>query len=181
MSWKAKFKKEDIVISKNGTRPGTVIKVPNCDWQYYTVKYLHNNRTNDFCGYNQDNYELYEDPEMTNIKTLYSFTKADGTTGYGTHIGTNSQNKYLIEEKTTHEIHVLSKSDLEEVLPYTFSVEMEGSEYHYVGQPDTVQVGDLLLNTESKSVRLAVVKELDTKNKTPRAKFKGRKLVTAEI
>jgi hypothetical protein len=181
MSWKPQFKKGEVVISKIGTRPGTITRVPKFDWQYYTIKYLHNNRTYDFIGYNQDNYTLYEDPEMTNIKTLYSFTKADGTTGYGTHIGTNSQNKYLIEEKGTNEIHVLSKSDLEEVLPYTFSVEMEGSEYHYIGQPDTVQVGDLLLNTEAKSVRLAVVKALDTKDKTPRAKFKGRKLVTEQI
>lgn len=181
MSYSPKFKKGDVIISKNGSRPSVVTSVARGEWDCYNVKYLHNNRTNYFYGNNQNNYELYEDPEMANVKTLYSFTKADGTTGYGTHIGTNSQNKYLIEEKTTHEIHVLSKSDLEEVLPYTFSVEMEGSEYHYVGQPDTVQVGDLLLNTESKSVRLAVVKELDTKNKTPRAKFKGRKLVTAEI
>lgn len=181
MSWTAKFKKGDVVISKNGTRPGTVINVPDCDWHYYTVKYLHNNRTNDFCGYNQDSYTLYEDPEMANIKTLYSFTKADGTTGYGTHIGTNSQNKYLIEEKTSGEIHVLDKADLEEVLPYTFRVKMDGQDYHYVGQPGTVKVGDLLLNTEAGNLRIAVVKELDTKNKTPRASFKGRKLVTEEI
>jgi len=181
MSYSPKFKKGDVVISKKGSRPSVVTTVAMSEWQYYEVKYLHNNRPNYFYGNHQNNYELYEDPQMANVKTLYSFTKADGTTGYGNHIGTNSQNKYLIEEKTTREIHVLDKKDLEEVLPYTFSVEMEGAEHHYVGKPDTVAVGDLLLNTEAKSPRIAVVKALDTKNKTPRASFKGRKLVTEEI
>jgi hypothetical protein len=181
MSWKPKFKKGDIVISNKGTKPLKITYAPEYSYSWYRGKYLHNDRSYEFSTENEKNYTLYEDPEMTNVKTLYSFTKADGTTGYGTHIGTNSQNQYLIEEKTTHEIHVLNKDDLEEVLPYTFSVEMEGTEYHYIGKPDTLKVGDLLLNTEAKSVRVAVVKALDTKNKTPRAKFKGRKLVTAEI
>ncbi len=181
MSWKPKFKKGDIVIYNNGTRPQEVTNVPSYDYGCYYTKYLHNGKSYSINALNQDNYSLYEDPQMTQTQTLYSFTKTDGTVGYGNHIGTNSQNQYLIEEKTTHEIHVLNKEDLVEVLPYTFSVEMEGSEYHYVGKPDTVQVGDLLLNMEAKSPRIAIVKALDTRNKTPRAKFKGRKLVTVEI
>lgn len=181
MSWTAKFKKGDIVVSKNGKKPQMITRVPSYENGYYETKYLHANRSNTIYTYMEYTYELYEDPQMANVKTLYSFTKADGTTGYGNHIGTNSQNKYLIEEKTTREIHVLDKKDLEEVLPYTFSVEMEGAEHHYVGKPDTVAVGDLLLNTEAKSPRIAVVKALDTKFKTPRASFKGRKLVTEEI
>lgn len=181
MGYSPKFKKGDIVVYKNSSRPQKITHVPTYGHGYYETKYLQSNRQNTFYVYMENAYELYEDPEMANVKTLYSFTKADGTTGYGNHIGTNSQNKYLIEEKTTREIHVLDKSDLEEVLPYTFSVEMEGSEHHYVGKPDTVAVGDLLLNTEAKSPRIAVVKALDTKFKTPRASFKGRKLVTVEI
>lgn len=180
MSFIPKFKKGDVIISNNGSRPGTVTCVPRQEWDCYQIKYLHNNRSNSFYGCNQTNYELYKDPEMTDIKTLYSFTKADGTVGYGTHIGTNSQNKLLIEEKGTGEIHVLGKEELEEVTPYTFSVKIDSAEYHYVGKPDTLKVGDILITSEA-SPRLAKVTGLDTKNKTPRALFKGRKLVTEEI
>jgi len=76
----------------------------------------------------------YESPEesMAETKTLYSFTKADGTVAYGSHIGTNSSNNYLIEEKGTGEIHVLDPKSIEEVLPYTFSATIAGKETHYV-------------------------------------------------
>lgn len=115
---------------------------------------------------------------MENTKTLFSFTKEDGTTGYGTHIGTNSQNQYLIEEKGTGQILVYAKDKLEEVLPYTFCASIAGKETHYLGKPDTLKKGDVLLYTGSSSPQIAVVTAVDTKCKTARAKFKGAKLVT---
>ena len=181
MTWTPKFKKGDIIISSNGTRASIIESVANYGGGYYDLKYLHNNKCHTLFSYPESNYSLYEDAEMTQTKTLYSFIRDDGTVSYGTHIGTNSQNQYLIEEKVTGAIHVLEKTNLEEVLPYTFSVSMDGADYHYVGKPDTLSVGDLLLNVEAKNPRVAVVTAIDTKNKTPRSKFKGRKLVTQEI
>lgn len=115
------------------------------------------------------------------MKTLYSFSKVDGTVGYGTHIGTNSQNQYLIEEKGTGAILVFDKNKLEEVLPYTFSAKVGNSENHYQGTPGTLEVGDVLLHTDGGGLQVAVVSALDTKNKNARGKFKGVKLVTQKI
>lgn len=118
---------------------------------------------------------------MAETKTLYSFTKDDGTVAYGTHIGTNSSNQYLIEEKGTGTIHVFDKKNLEEVLPYTFSAKMGNSENHYVGTPGALKKGDILLYTGSSTPQIAVVTGVDTKNKSARSKFKGAKIVTEDI
>lgn len=117
---------------------------------------------------------------MADTKTLYSFT-VDGKVAYGTHIGTNSSNQYLIEEKGTGTIHVFDKKDLEEVLPYTFSAKMGSSENHYVGTPGALSKGDILLYTGSSTPQIAVVTGVDTKNKSARGKFKGAKLATEAI
>lgn len=116
---------------------------------------------------------------MATEKTLYSFT-VDGKTAYGTHIGTNSSNQYLIEEKGTGTIHVFDKKDLEEVLPYTFSAKMGSSEFHYIGTPDTLKVDDILLCTSGSTPQIAVVTAVDTKNKSAK-KFKGAKIMTEAI
>ena len=147
---------------------------------YYTCKYIQSRQS--FSSYGTD-LKLYEGEteQMAETKTLYSFTKDDGTVAYGTHIGTNSSNQYLIEEKVTGQIHVLDKKNLEEVLPYTFSAKMGTSENHYVGTPGSLKKGDILLYTGSSSPQIAVVTAVDTKNKTARSKFKGAKLVTEDI
>lgn len=167
----------DIVVKVNGKKPAQVVGEL---FGRYNCKYLESGQT--FCAYPRD-LKLYEDKtEMAaETKTLYSFTKEDGTVAYGTHIGTNSQNQYLIEEKVTGAIHVLDKDKLEEVLPYTFSATIGGKETHYVGKPDTLKKGDILLHTGSSSPQIAVVTDVDTKNKGARPKFKGAKIVTEEI
>lgn len=178
----AKFNIGDIVTKACGKKPAEIVYsyngYNNYDG-YYQCRYLHNNQT--YNSYGKDLKLYTEETEMaTETKTLYSFT-IDGKTAYGTHIGTNSQNQYLIEEKGTGTIHVFDKKDLEEVLPYTFSAKMGNSETHYVGTPGAVSKGDILLYTGSSSPQIAVVTGVDTKNKSARAKFKGAKIVTQEI
>ena len=174
----AKFNVDDLVVKVNGKLPAKVVR-----YSYGSVvycRYLHPPYA-PFQAYDHT-LKLYENyPEMTTDKqTLYSFA-IDGETRYGTHIGTNSQNQYLIEEKTTGAIHVFAKNQLEEVVPYTFSATMGGKETHYVGTPDVLKKGDVLLYTESSTPQVAVVTGVDTKNKTARAKFKGAKIVTEAI
>lgn len=169
----------DIVIKQYGKKPAEVTYAPSYSGGQFTCRYLESKQT----FYARD-YELKiydEETEMTaDTKTLYSFT-VDGAVAYGTHIGTNSQNQYLIEEKGTGKIHVFDKKDLEEVVPYTFSATMSGKETHYVGTPDTLKKGDVLLYTGSSTPQVAVVTGVDTKNKSARSKFKGAKLVTETI
>lgn len=173
-----KFNAGDIVVKINGKLPAKV------------EAYGYGNRVS--CRYLHPPYSLFrvydttlkpygKDTEMTTDKqTLYSFV-VDGETRYGTHIGTNSQNQYLIEEKTTGAIHVFGKDQLEEVVPYTFSATIAGKETHYVGTPDVLKKGDVLLATGFSTPQVAVVTGVDTKNKTAREKFKGAKVVTEAI
>jgi hypothetical protein len=172
----AQFNVGDIVIKIYGKNPG---EVTDASGGYYTCRYLHSRQT--FYAYKRDLKLYEEETEMTaDTKTLYSFT-VDGKTAYGTHIGTNSQNQYLIEEKGTGAIHVFDKKDLEEVVPYTFSASINGKETHYIGTPDVLKKGDVLLHTGSTTPQVAVVTAIDTKNKSARSKFKGAKIVTEAI
>ena len=182
-----KFNIGDIVIKERGKKPGIVTQVQLYGYNdyydgyndYYECKYVHNGRIFESYGIY---LKLYDgETEMaTKTETLYSFT-VDGKTSYGIHIGTNSKSQYLIEEKETGKIHVLDKNYLEEVLPYTFSATMSGSETHYIGTPGTVSKGDVLLYTGSSTPQIAVVTEIDTKSKSARSKFNGVKLVTTEL
>jgi hypothetical protein len=175
----SKFNIGDIVIRLNGTKPAEIVRKGWGDI-WYCCRYLHAPRSS-FEAY-ECNLKLYEEESKmaTDTKTLYSFV-VNGETRYGTHIGTNSQNQYLIEEKTTGTIHVFSKDQLEEVVPYTFSAIMGGKETHYVGTPNALNKGDVLLYTGSTTPQVAVVTGVDTKNKAARAKFKGAKIVTEAI
>lgn len=169
----------DVVTKLHGKKTATII---DKGWRTgrWVCRYTHNNATFYEDYYNLKLYE--EDSEMTTEKqTLYSFTTPDGKVAYGTHIGTNSQNQFLIEEKGTGVIHVFDKKDLEEVVPYTFSASMGGKETHYVGTPGALKKGDVLLYTGSPTPQVAVVSGVDTKNKAARAKFKGSKIVTEAI
>jgi hypothetical protein len=176
------FNVGDIVVKQYGKKPAKVTYVSSYGGAEYcncTCKYFHNNQN--FSCYAKDLKLYTEETEMTaDTKTLYSFT-VDDKVAYGTHIGTNSSNQYLIEEKGTGTIHVFDKKDLEEVLPYTFSAKMGTSENHYVGTPGAVSKGDILLYTGSSTPQIAVVTGVDTKNKSARSKFKGAKLATEAI
>jgi hypothetical protein len=173
------FNVGDIVTKQYGKKPAEVTYAPSYSGGQFTCRYLESKQT----FYARD-YELKiydEETEMTaDTKTLYSFT-VDGAVAYGTHIGTNSSNQYLIEEKGTGKIHVFDKKDLEEVVPYTFSATMGGKETHYVGTPGALKKGDVLLYTGSSTPQVAVVTGVDTKNKSARSKFKGAKIVTEAI
>jgi hypothetical protein len=175
----SKFNVGDIVTKLHGKKPAEIVYV-NSYGGANSCRYLESRQTFYAADYKLRLYT--EETEMaTDTKTLYSFTNPDGKVAYGTHIGTNSQNQYLIEEKTTGAIHVLGKDQLEEVVPYTFSATMGGKETHYVGTPGALSKGDVLLYTGSNTPQVAVVTGVDTKNKGARAKFKGAKIVTEAI
>jgi hypothetical protein len=175
------FNVGDIVTKRCDKKPAKInyVYVGYYDCRQYTCQYLHSNQSFTAYGYDLKIYD--EETEMTAEKqTLYSFA-VDGETRYGTHIGTNSQNQYLIEEKGSGTIHVFDKSALEEVVPYTFSATMGGKETHYVGTPGVLKKNDVLLYTGSNTPQVAVVTGVDTKNKSARSKFKGAKIVTEAI
>ena len=178
MSNKHNFNVGDIVISKYGKYPLTISYI---GYSQISGKYLHNGNS---CSIDTNNLIYYEPEEETimETKTLYSFTDDNGTTVFGSHIGTNSSNQYIIEIKGGGGIVIKDQKDLEEVLPYTFSVTIGGKEIHYIGEPGKLTKGDILIHTPSAGqFTVVVVGAVDTKNKTARSKFKGRKLVTETI
>lgn len=175
------FEIGDIVISPNGRLPFRLTYVnPHSSYysKKYQGKYLHNDKAASF-----QSVIHYENSENTTMdtKTLYTFQNEDGKAVFGTHIGTNSENKFIIEVKGTGEIVVKDQKELEEVLPYTFSVEIDGKEIHYIGEPGRITKGDWLLQKVGKSYSVVQVKAVDTKNKSARAKFSGRRVLTEEI
>lgn len=179
------FKIGDIVISKKGSFPGEIIDTNAynytlCRRGYVGVRYLHNKRTQIL---SKENLVLYNDSKTmtTEQNTLYQFKPSDSSESlYGHHIGTNQQSQWVMEEKGTGKIHVISKETAEEVLPFTFSVKMRGNTTHFIAEADTVQKDEVLLYTGGEYPELAVVSATNTKNKSARSKFVGVKLVTTE-
>lgn len=174
-----KFQVGDVITKMYGKTPAKVESTPLWRTGPYRCRYIDSG--NSFNCYESEIKPAEQTEQSSPMKTLYSFPKEDGTVGYGNHIGTNSQNQYLVEEKTTGAILVFDKDKLEEVLPYTFSAKIGNAETHYQGKPDTVKVGDILLLTGSNTPQIAVVTGVDTKNKGARAKFSGAKIVTEAI
>lgn len=182
-----RFTEGDIVVSMNGKRPATVTSTYYNNYNgnmgnggYVYARYLHSGAS---IRFDHNKIKLYEDGNMSDTKTLYSLTKEDGSVVYGVHVGTNSQNKLLIEVKGTNEIVLADKSQLEEVIPYTFAVRMNGKNTHYQCEPGKFKKHDVLLYTGggADKFEVAMVTAVDTKNKGATTAFKGLKLVTEEI
>ena len=190
-SYAYKFAIGDIVTKRFGKKTARVVSQPTHpglgrpggDWGWeseYRLKYQHSGLS--FRALQKD-LNLHDSTStMTNAKTLYSFTKADGTVGYGSYLATNSSNQFVIEEKGTGAILTFDKDQLEEVLPYTYAVKFGNSEVHYVGKPGCVEKGDIVLsNSGDSNFAVGRVVAVDTKSKSARAKFTGVKLITAPI
>jgi hypothetical protein len=189
-SYAYKFAIGDIVTKRFGKKTARVVSQPTQDpnggWgrqSEYLLKYQHSGLS--FRAQQKD-LKLSESSDststMTNAKTLYSFTKTDGTVGYGSYLATNSSNQFVIEEKGTGAILTFDKDQLEEVLPYTYAVKFGNSEVHYVGKPGCVEKGDIVLsNSGDSNFAVGRVVAVDTKSKSARAKFTGVKLITAPI
>jgi hypothetical protein len=177
MSKNHNFQIGDIVVLNSGKKP---LKIVNLYNSYCYATYLHTNQTKTVY---YDNIKLYEDDTMTTTNTLFQIKLENGSVTYGTHVGTNSSNQFLIEEKGTGKIILANKSQLEEVLPYTFSVRMNGKNVQFQGEPDKLKKGDILLYTGegADNAQVAYVTAVDTKNKTATKSFKGRKILTEEI
>lgn len=175
------FNKGDIVISKKGIHPARVTYTVYSTDNYVYGVYLHNNKS---CTFVKENIILYNETETmtTQSQALYQFKLSGSQESlYGHHIGTNQQNMWVMEEKGTGKIHVIAKEDAEEVLPYTFTVKMRGNTTSFIGTPDAVKTGEVLLYTGGDYPEIATVTAVNTKNKSARSKFVGVKLVTTEL
>ena len=125
-------------------------------------------------------------PENTNTNTktmkeqLYIWNDPQNNAVYGTKLAMNSAGEYVLEIKGTGQIVTMDPQLLTEVIPYTFMAKNGSTEKHFIGTEGKVSVGDTLIQTSSATLKIWVVKETDTKNKTA-VKFTGRRIVTEKI
>lgn len=175
----AEFKVGDIVISKNGFRPARITYVYSGSY-YVTAKYLHNDRSTDLIKTNLVHYQG-DTETMSNSTQLYSFVKADGTTGYVTYLATNSAGDWVVEEKGSGELYTLPKTNFTEVVPYTFSINVNGRTEHFVGEEGKVTKDEVLLYTAPSPPVMVVVNGVDTKCKNAKTQFQGYRITTRPL
>lgn len=171
------FNVGDVVIKQYGSKPFRITELYS--WKV-AGRFLHNDK---MVYADRNSIRLYEAVEggyITPDKTLYSFNDG-GSVAFGTHVGTNSQNLFILEVQGRDGYVVKDPKELEEVLPYTFSIKLNGREVHYVGEPDKVSVGDWLILDNNSSYSIVQVQSINTKNKKAKAKFKGRRLMTERV
>jgi hypothetical protein len=178
------FSSGDIIVCKSGHRPMVAESdVYKSTYRFY-ARYVHSNVQRYVY---RDNMKLYDEqtPVKENAMTLYTIKLAEGKTTYGTKVGVNSANKFLMEEKGTGEILVVAPDAVEEIVPHTVSVtplDSDRIESHYMVEPGKLVAGDLVLHGAkgSKIFSIGIVRFVDTKCKTAK-EFRGVKLVTVAV
>jgi hypothetical protein len=173
------FNVGDIAIKRYGSKPFRIVETYS-SWKV-VGRYLHNNNMVYASKSDIVHYDGEVGQPAANVKTLYSFADEMGVTQFGVHVGTNSQNLYILEVKGRDDYVVKDPKELEEVLPYTFSVKVNNKETHFIGEPGKLSVGDWLIMEENSGYSIVQVQAVDTKSKGARSKFKGRKIVTEAI
>jgi hypothetical protein len=180
------FQIGDIVRRPTGKKLYEITSILNNSNDYYASAYVkaYPDGRNSSSAYLRD--FVLADPEETSsnkttMKTLYKFKDESGTEVFGSHIGTDGSNNYVLEVRGGGGIVVLPPNEVEEVIPWTFSVKINGKETHFMGQPGNIKKGDFLLYNCNGTPVLCTVTGVDTKCKTAREKFRGLRMVTEAI
>ena len=171
----------DYVVLGNGKKIIEVTKIGGNGYsQYVKGVYVESGKViKDYFSY------FSPAPEQnTNTKTmkeqLYTWNDPHNNTVYGIKLAINSAGEYVLEIKGTGQIVTIDPQLLTEVIPYTFMAKNGNTEKHFISTEGKVSVGDTLIQTSTATLKIWVVKETDTKNKTA-VKFTGRRIVTEKI
>lgn len=173
----ADFKVGDMVTKMNGKKPFKITSVYG-----QTVYGIYSHSNNSVTAYKNDLKYYERENNMTTKSTLYELKK-DGATVYGSHIGTDSNGNFIMEIKGGGGIIAVKKTELVEVIPYTFSVRIGGKNQSFIGSAGSVEKGEILVYTGSGAdqFEIGVVTNVDTKDKSATREFKGCKLETKEL
>jgi hypothetical protein len=183
---KMTFQVDDLVVKTYGKKPMVVTRVvpkhrPSYT-QYYHCEYIHSKQKMQLSEYKIKPYEGEIEGNEKVGKMTQKLYQVKGQDKFGVALAQNSEGKIVLEMKGTGELQAYDPSEIEVVMPYTFSVRFNnGNEQHYRGKPDTLKVGELVLETSNKSFSVGVVTGIDTKNERAKAKFNGVKIMTQEI
>ncbi len=168
----------DKVVFRNGKLPMTV---QYASGNYVRAIYDHNKQQS---NEHFTRYKFYEEESQAVTSTaIYKLNLDSDQEIYANYRGTDSAGNWLMERiGNGGGIIVVSKEKCEEVLPFTFSVRMNGREQHFVGEAGKVKKGDILLFTAGgvDNFAFAVVKNVDTKHKGARA-WEGVRVLTEAL
>ena len=174
------FEVGDKIVKAAGKKPLVV------EWVSDTrvnARYLHSGQViTDYAS----SFKLYEEDgsNMASGKeAIYKVQYDQNTEFFANYRGLDSAGNWLMERiGDGGGIFVVSKDKVEEQLPYTFSVRMNGREQHFQGEAGKVKKGDILLFTSGgvDNFAFAVVKNVDTKQKGARA-WEGVRVITESL
>ncbi len=172
------FSVGDKVVLRNGKLPMTV---QYASGNYVRAIYDHSKQQS---NEHFTRYKFYEEEGQAVASTaIYKLNLDSDQEIYANYRGTDSAGNWLMERiGNGGGIIVVSKEKCEEVLPFTFSVRMNGREQHFVGEAGKVKKGDILLFTAGgvDNFAFAVVKNVDTKHKGARA-WEGVRVLTEAL
>lgn len=116
-----------------------------------------------------------EDETMTNQPKLYKTKEGDN---YGTFLTSDSTGKLVLEMKGSGDVKAFGLAEVEEVLPWTYSVKLtNGNTGTYTGPKDCVKVGDVLFADNC----FGSVTKVNTKQRAHIGPWTGVKLVTEKL
>ena len=134
-----------------------------------------------------ENLELIEEGNTEMTKPLYEVKENDKPV-FAHKLATNGDGLWVMEEKGTNRVFTCSKSDAEEVMPYTVDIsfgERGVQNYSYLSEKGKFEEGDFLLMDSSKvgaPWSLARVMKVDTKSKKATVELKPfKKLLTEDV
>lgn len=120
---------------------------------------------------------------MTDTK-LYQITTPENTVKYGHKLAVDSTGKWVMEIKGTGEVLSFEKDLIEEVMPYTVSVQFETGKlfYSYLADKDQVELGAFYILDAPLGRSIAQVIKVDTKSPIATKEFRPlAKLLTAPV
>lgn len=115
---------------------------------------------------------------------LYQINISEGTVKYGQKLAVDSTGKWVMELKGTGEVRSYDKSLIEEVMPYTISVQFESNKqvYSYLASKDQVELNAFYIFDSPMGRTIAQVVKLDTKTSAASVEFKPlAKLTTVPV
>ena len=175
------FKPGDCVRLANGKLP-LIVKKSKANG-YVRAQYTHNQHIS--CEH-FTRYEYYENKAPTVTKdNIYKVNINHDKQIFAQYCGTDSSGNWLMEligPRKKGNILIVQKEKCEEVIPYSFSVSINGTEQHFKGTSGVLKKGDILLYTADgvDNFTFAIVKNIDTKNKDAKV-WKGVRVITEVI
>lgn len=107
-------------------------------------------------------------------KKLYQINIPVNTVKYGHKLAVNSAGKWVMEIKGTGEVVTCDKDDVEEVMPYTVSVQFQTGKqiYNYLAEKGSVELNAFYIFDAPLGRAITQVVKLDTKSPAASVEFK---------